>query len=182
MSNETPTSGRGPRQMLIPRRIVIASFFNDEGGDGGTAKFRVPAGDPRVRVRISIHAVPSDRRATPQSVFTGRLLKLWCAGVVEDDVKGLMVPVSNVVPGVTAAAPEDLPNDVGLAGWSREFSTIADAIDGTITIPEQGVGLVPGQLVVQAKFMPQVFQVIPWSEWEEVRSTCDLLPLATVET
>jgi hypothetical protein len=181
MSGETPTSGRGPRQMVEPRRIIIASFLSSEGSDAGTAKFRVKAGDPRLRVRISIHAVPKFRRATPQSVFTGRNLKLWAAGMVEDSVKGGIVPVSNMTPGATAAAPEDLPNDAGLAGWSREFSSIADAIDGLITIPDQDPDLVPGTLVVQAKFMPQVFHVVPWDEWQEVRSECDLLPVEVYE-
>lgn len=179
MSNESPTSGRGPRQAWQPTRVPFARLSTS--GAGGVARFRVTTPDPRLRVRISVLAVPDNRRAPATAVLSGRGCTLWPVAMEQDLERGLWVPVSDVIPDVTSAAPQDLPEEPGLAGWSREFSTIADAVDVVVNIPPQEGGET-GRLVAQAMFMPQVFQIVPWDQWAEIRSQCELQIVNAVES
>lgn len=174
MSDESPTSANGPRQIVIPRRLTLVNFITDGTDNAQVAIFRVKIIDPRLRVRCTLIGVPNNRRTTQAAFLAGRGLTIWPYGVEGDQQRGATgVPVVDVIPGVTLAAPQAFPIHAGLGGWSREFSSIADAVECRIAIPAQGEGSSSGKLVLQTKYMPQVHQVIPWQQWDEIRSLCE---------
>lgn len=184
VANESPTSYNGPRQIYVPKRIIPVVITGAAERSGGFARFRVETPDSRIRVKVSVLCVPPYGGDAAFAIGYG--MKLWM-GAVDDDASGnaagLAVPVTNVmdpiagVP-VTQAAPADFPAD-GLAGYSREFVTAADAIEGVITVPETPVVPVVGMVVVQVRYQPDP-QRLPWSEWDEIRRECSLRLLTAV--
>jgi hypothetical protein len=183
VANESPTSYKGPRQFYVPKRIVPVVFTGAAEKPGGTARFRVITPDSRVRVKVSVLCVPPYGQTVD---FAGLAMTLWM-GAVDDDASGssagLSLPITNVmdpiagVP-VTQAAPAPFPAD-GLSGYSREFVTAADAIEGIITVPGAPATPLTGVVSVQVRYQPDG-QRLPWDEWEEIRRECGIRVLSSV--
>jgi hypothetical protein len=184
VANESPTSYFGPRQFYVPKRIVPIVFTGAAEKAGGTAQFRVDVPDSRVRVKLSVLCVPPYGGALDFASTYG--MTLWL-GAVDDDSSGanagVGIPITNVmdpiggVP-VTQAAPAPFPAD-GLSGYSREFVTAADGIEGIIVVPPVPVAPIVGVVSVQARFQPDP-QRLPWAEWDEIRRECRLRVISSV--
>jgi hypothetical protein len=127
---ESPTSDAGPRQKYIPKRVLLAQLTGAAGA-GGVAAFVVKTPDSRVRTKVTI--VPSN----PSVDLSAAGLKIWIGGVEFDasGPDGAEFVVTNAIPGVTRAAPQNFPQDAGLAGYSREFVTSIDALLVELTVP-----------------------------------------------
>ncbi len=175
-SNESPTTPAGPRQLYCPRRLLLCTF-NGASGAGGSVSFRVNLPDSRLHWKAEVLGVP-EGNASPAVLLAGRGLKIWTAALADDDVKGGRgTPVTNI--SGTAAAGAAFPS-AGLGGYSIEnFTTAADGIQGVITVPAQ-LGGVKGALYLQARYQPATFQIVPWEQWDEIRSACDLRLLSDV--
>lgn len=172
VGNESPTSFNGPRQILVPKRILLATF-GAAGGAGGVVGFRVETPDARVRCRVSVVGIPTPGVAV--DFCFGKGLKIWL-GELDDDqsgTSGVGVPVTNIIPntvpgGVPRTTPLAFPVTAGLGGYSKEILTIGDAVEGEITIPAQGATALTGSLVLQMRYQPDQ-QRLPWPEWDEIR-------------
>ena len=71
----------------------------------------------------------------------------------------------------TSTAPTSLPKNPGLSGYSKEFVTAGDAIQGLLTLASGfGTG---GSVVLQARWQPDG-QRLPADEWDEVSRLCSL--------
>jgi hypothetical protein len=175
MGDASPTSREGPRQLYRPRRDLLV-HFTAAGGAGGVVRFRVDIPDPRLRVQLAVRAVPDDQIRRPNDVLAGRALKLWLSTLEDDEADGgsaggLGTPITNLEG--TSGVPIAFPADAGLGGYGREFSTLGNAIQGVITIPAQpALAAQACKLFLQTRFAPQVQQVIPWDQWEEIRAQC----------
>lgn len=176
-SNESPTSHAGPRQIYCPRRRELADF-SALGGAGGEITVRINTPDSRLRGKFAIFAVPRTNTTAPATaVLTGRGVTIWPYAVEDDQVNGQRgTPVSDVIPGVTAAAPLAIPVHAALAGFGREFITISDGIEVRVTIPAQLAGGTPGKLFIQARYQPvSSVGFIPWQQWDEIRSDLEFV-------
>lgn len=173
---EGPTAGEGPRQFEVARRRELVRFNSGAGGAGGTVRFRVMTPDARLIAKVSL--VGCSIGTGPGSVvLAGRGMTLWLAAVEEDQARGgRYIPVTDLA-GSTQAAPINLPANSALGGFSREFVTSADAIEGEITVPAQAPGGVQGSLFLQTRWQPAAFRLMPWAEWDEVRRQCKSDPL-----
>lgn len=174
-ANESPTSNMGPRQIWCPRRIPIATL-TAEGGGGGTIKIACLLPDSRLRVRFDVVAIPDSAAITPAAMIVGRGITIWPYGAVDDEVQGRpRIAVSEVIPGVTQAAPDPIPHSTGLGGWSREFNSAGDAIEALITIAAQvEPGARSGKLYLQARVQPNDWAILPWDQWDEIRRACGI--------
>ncbi len=176
-SNESPTSEKGPRQLYCPRRIPLVTF-NGATGAGGVVRFRANIPDSRLHWKLSLVGI-ADGSAPARTVLAGRGLKLWLAAVEYDQIAGKApIPVTDIFG--TRAVPVAFPTNAGLGGYSIEnFTSAADGIEGEITVPAQ-LGGVAGGLYLQARYQPATWQIVPWDQWDEMRSACDLHPLSDV--
>ncbi len=174
-SNESPTTHSGPRQLYCPRRIKLASF-NGVTGAGGTARVIANLPDSRLHWKLSLIGVADAGTAPGSVVLAGRGLKLWASALEYDQVRGKKpISVTDIVG--TAAVPAAFPASAGLGGYSLEnFTSAADGIQFVVTIPAQ-LGGVAGGLYLQARYQPATWQIVPWDQWDEIRSACDLHPL-----
>lgn len=166
-SNQPADAEDGPLQFELPRRIEVARF-GSVGGAGGTVYFRLLTPDARLLQKLTLLAVSTGTAPSPL-VLAGRGLTLWLYTAEKDQVWGKQyIPVTDLA-GSTSAAPINLPANAALGGFSREFVTSADAIEGRITIPVQAPAGTAGSLYLQARYQPAAFRLVPWSEWDNVR-------------
>jgi hypothetical protein len=165
----------GPRQIYVPRRVQVARLpINvDVTSRAYSAKVAIKIPDSRLRVRWDLVAVPDLASVSPAAMLAGRGITIWPYGAVDDEVQGRpRIPVSEVIAGVTQAAPDPVPHSAGLGGWSREFNSATDAVEAIITIPIQAANANSGSLWLQARFQPNDFAIVPWEQWEEIRRSC----------
>jgi hypothetical protein len=175
-SFEGPTAGEGPRQYEIPRREELIRFNGVGGGSGGTVRFRMLVPDGRLICKVTLIGTAL-QTAPGSAILAGKGLLLWLFAADEDQRKGgVYTPVTDLA-GSTQAAPIPLPANAALGGFSREFITSADAIEGEITVPAALAGSPKGSLFLQARWQPANFRLMPWSEWDEVRRQCKIAPL-----
>lgn len=175
-SNESPTSEYGPRQIFAPRRTKIVEFRGGAGGAGGTIIARINTPDARIHGAFSLIGQPMGGGSAPgRVVLAGRGITVWPYAVTDDEVNGQRgTPVSDMIPGVTQAAPLAIPKHAGLGGWGREWVTASDGIEIEITVPTQSPGGTAGCLWLQARYQPvNSVGFIPWSQWREITSRCE---------
>lgn len=166
-SNQPAEAEDGPLQFEVPRRIEVVRF-NGAGGAGGTVYFRMLTPDARLLQKLTLLAV-STGSASGATVLAGRGLLLWLYTAEKDQIRGKQyIPVTDLA-GSTSAAPINLPANAALGGFSREFVTSADAIEGRITVPTQVDPGTAGSLYLQARYQPAAFRLMPWAEWDNVR-------------
>lgn len=149
-------------QRWIPKEVPLAQVI----GASGKSKdifFNVPMPDSRMRVKISVlfkfSGAPS----------AGPAATLWLAetDLDESGAQGDLVPLTNIEG--TSAAPTAIPADTGLLGYSREFISAADNIQGRLTIPANGA---TGYWVLQTRYQP--FSVsFSSEEWGLIIAQCN---------
>jgi hypothetical protein len=136
--------------------------------DAGSAdvRFRVPGVDSRLRIKISVLYVPPVGSAP--NTGSGGTATLWIAEAEKDrsGQSGITIPSENVEG--TSAAPTAIPADAGLGGYSREFVTAADYLEGTLAAAS-GAGMGGGQWVLQVDYSPDAVRFTD-AEWEALRA------------
>ena len=172
VGQDSPTAFKGPRQLWTPRRIVLASFSGDAGA-AGSIRFRLETPDSRVRTKVSILFVPAaGTSAVTFAQSTGAQLWLYETEADQTGTSGLDVPCVDIEG--TFAAPTAIPKSSGLAGYSREFVTIGDGVEGQLSFPiDESSGGPKGTVALQTRFQPDG-QRLPFDEWDEVRRQCSI--------
>lgn len=179
-SNESQSSPMGPREFEVPRRVELVRF----GGAAGNAVstdlfFRMITPDARLLQKLTLVAVAVGT-APGRLVVAGRGLTLWLYEVELDQVRGKQFIPCVDLASSTSAAPLNMPANATLGGFSREFVTSGDAIEGRLRVPAQAPGGVAGSVYLQARFQPAAFRLMPWEEWDEVRGQCKVDRLGDV--
>lgn len=131
---------------------------------GKTTNFRVPIPDSRLRVKVScmfVYAANATRLAV-----TGQGATLWLRESEIDDsgTSGDLVPCTDLA-GSTQAAPIAIPQSAGLAGFSREFISAADYIEGTLAVATSVASA--GYWVLQCRYQPNAVRFTP-EEWDSI--------------
>lgn len=166
-----PSRNRGaqdPRwQRWLPQPKPLASIAASSS-TVVAVPFSVPIPDSRFRVKVSLlFALNSNSIGDAAPAAT-----LWLYEADDNDYGGVMgeVPLVNLVG--TKAVPVSIPlaGDVNLYGWSREFVTAADYINGILTV--QGNGGTVGTWVLQARYQPNAVSLAP-DEWDLITSQCN---------
>ena len=127
--------------------------------------FVVPIVDSRLRVKISVLFAMA-AGSTLEVNLTG-FANLWLAECEEDEsgVTGRLLPAVNIEG--TEAAPTAVPSASPLYGYSREFVSAADYIQGKFTILSN---VTLGTWYLKTRYQPDVGQRFSPAEWEEIRS------------
>ncbi len=163
----------GPRQIYIPKPIVVATNSGSGTKTGERTSLLIPVPDAQTRIKFSLMFVPP--AGTVSSNITGSQT-IWVSAQ-EQDQKGQggggggFYPVNDLEG--TAAAPTAFPTSSGLAGYSREFVTAADAIGVEITMDSIGGGASKAGVWL-AQFRIQPFAVLfDWESWSQIRRLFD---------
>lgn len=144
----------------LSQYFPLITFLADTGS--ADVRFRVPGVDSRLRIKISVLFVPPGGSA-PDAGSNGTAT-LWIAEAEKDrsGQSGITVPSTNIVG--TQASPATIPASAGLGGYSREFVTAADYLEGTLHA-ESAAGMSDGQWVLQVDYSPDAVRFTN-EEWE----------------
>lgn len=110
----------------------------------------------------------------PVSLFNAGTL--WLSEV-EDDMSGVSgntVPCTNIEGSQTS--PTQIPAANGLQGYSREFVTGADAIEGVFTAfgdSAAGTAMI-GTWTLQTSYQPESVRFTD-REWDEITRACNVI-------
>jgi hypothetical protein len=148
-----------------PQSRALVTFGSGSGGPGAV-KFRVPVPDSRLRVKVSLVFVP----VQGNNPLTGLALSasIWLYEVELDAMGGgAYIPCVNILG--TQAAPLLIPTANPLQGYSQEFITAADALEGEF-IATSG-GPIVGTWVLQTRYQPDSVRFTK-QEWDELAADC----------
>jgi hypothetical protein len=153
-------------QRWIPKPVILAQTTGSDSGVSKTVNFMVPVPDSRLRVKVSLlfKRLPGSGGATQTPPTT-----LWLYEADQEDAgfDGEDLPLTDLEG--TSTAPLAIPDGSPLlSGYSREFITAADYINGRMVVTNNGVS---GYWILQTRYQPQT---TPFSlgEWEIVRAQC----------
>lgn len=155
-------------QRHYPKAVVLATIANAGAPPAGTlpAYFRVPIIDARLRVKISLMFIDtSDASFNPD--ITG-FANLWlCESDEDPDLmgSGRTYPLVNIEG--TQAAPTAVPAAPPLMGYSREFQSAADYIEGKFTIVAAGT-IALGSWILRTRYQPAPGQRFTPDEWQKI--------------
>lgn len=170
-----PYSGPG-RQFHAPPGKVLTDFA---AAGTGTATFRVPMPDSRVRCKVSLvyDLKPRTSNAALPVDITGVSHTIWMC-LAEEDWTGRVagpVPTSNVIVNpttgllVSRASPLVIPSDAGVMGFSREFVTAGDNLYGELA--SGFVAAAPGRWMLYTRYQPDGL-FLPEDEWTAIKAFC----------
>lgn len=146
--------------------VALITFSSGFSGPA-TRKFRVPIPDSRMRAKIGVLFVP-DPGGLPDVAGGYGTHTLWLSEADKDrSVSGIAIPATNIEG--TASAPTTIPATAGLGGYSREFVTAADFIDGTLT--STGGGPMLGTWILQVDLRPNAVRFTD-DEWRKLIVRC----------
>jgi hypothetical protein len=158
-------------QLFQPTPIVLARM----GGTGAGQKkmaFRVPTPDSRLRVRLDVFFSPA-AGVTPVPSGLTNLFGIWLYSTVLDrgGVSGRTIPVENVEG--TEAALTTFPEADGLMGYSREFVTAADFIEGQANVGALSPNAIyaGATWILQTRYQPNNV-TFSAREWNEITAQC----------
>ncbi len=184
-SSATDDGGQGrQKHILLPETLI--NFQGNSEGNIGAVQFRVKVPDSRLRVKLSlVPATPPAGSAT--FTLSGKGLTLWLRDTEFAQQTGTYFPVTDL--WGTAAVPGPIPGrinpatglpiaDPGLNGFSKEFVTAGDAIEGTVNYPVV-VNNGKGQLLLQATYTPEAIR-FPREEWLEIKHECGILIITPI--
>lgn len=172
--SQHPYEGQGNRQVRFPKVLTLADIAS---AGTGTAQFRIPMPDSRLRVAVSLvyDVVPNANAYPPDITGVSHTIWMGLESIVLDSRRAGPIPTSNVIINpttgafVTRAAPLAIPSDAGVLGFSREFVTGGDQIFG-----ELKTGFVaanPGRWLLYTRYQPDGLYLPP-DEWDEVKGMC----------
>lgn len=151
-------------QRWIPKEKAVGQIIAGSTGAKKTSVFRVPFPDSRLRVKISLLFKRTDNSITN---LPGASLWLAEADIDQSGMQGDNVPLVNVEG--TLAAPTIIPKAPGLLGYSREFVSAADYIEGQLIMTGDGT---VGYWVLQTRYQPQSVSFSP-EEWGLITAQCN---------
>jgi hypothetical protein len=128
--------------------------------------FHVPTPDSRLRVRISVLFIPPAGAANEFDATGFATLWLYEADEDTSGVSGRFIPTTNIEG--TEAAPTAVPEASPLLGYSREFVSISDAIEGKFTIASN---VTLGTWILQTRYQPDSVRFTN-EEWDELVRQC----------
>ena len=161
------------RQLKISQPLVLLN----NGGAGESPALVLPTWtvmtpDSRLRTKVTLLFSATPPYTLPEDL-TGLGATLWLYESEQDYGGGNAGLVPSVaLDGSTLLVPIAIPKSVGLAGYSREFVTAGDAIQGQIKIATPA-GFI-GKIVLQARWQPDG-QRLPADEWEEIETLCSMV-------
>jgi hypothetical protein len=151
------------RSFLSPASPRELMTFGSPSAGTGTRQFRVTLPGCPVRFKLTLNFIPAND--TPPTGGLAGTLWLYEA---EDDTSGML---GGTIPCVDieghSDAPATVPKHVGLWGYSKEFLTAADNIEGIFTCV--GNDQTVGTWTIQARVQPAAIAYTA-EEWEKVRS------------
>lgn len=157
----------GQRQIIIGQPIMLGS--NSGSGENATsAEFRVQVPDSRIRVKTSILFVPNNPVFPVDITDMAPTIFLAEEDECYSGQYSGYLPLVAIIPGTSQAAPLALTT-VGLAGYSIESTTAADAIHGFLNWQS---GAATGFWFLQTRYQPDG-QRLTKEDWEETRLLCN---------
>lgn len=153
-------------QRWIPKAVVLGRATGGGSGNPFIAYPEIPFPDSRLRVKVSFLFIPDQG----QEGAVGNA-SIWLAEADVDDsgMRGDNVPLANIIPGITQAAPLVIPATAPLQGYTREFVSAADYITGELTIRDNGV---KGYWTMQTRYQPYSVSFSP-EEWGLITAQCN---------
>jgi hypothetical protein len=147
-------------QRYIPRPVTLAAIIAGEG-ISKDVNFQIPFPDSRLRVKTSIMFRGADPALNPTAT-----LWMYEADIDDSGAQGDDIPLVDIVG--TSAAPLSIPANVGLRGYSREFVSAADYVNGRLTVNDE----ISGYWVLQTRYQPQSVSFSP-EEWNLIIAHCN---------
>jgi hypothetical protein len=154
---------------------LVVTKVIPEGTPTASIKFRVPIPDSRLRVKISLLFVfkAGTMPEAPSSVsLAAGAATLWLYEADQEDAgaTGNTIPCTNVEGSSAVPTPIPTPGTgstaVGLAGYSREFITAGDYIEGVFSTGYNGF---LGTWVLQLRYQPDTGQRFNDIEWAQIK-------------
>jgi hypothetical protein len=155
------------RWYYSPSRL-LATFVTASGT--GSRKFIVTNPPVTTRLKVSIMFVPKPPQL-PVPAGLGFNGTLWLYEAEDQDagVSGQTIPCTDIEG--TAAAPSNLFASAGLYGYSREFVTAADYVEGIVALTGGGGGV--GDFLVTARWQPNA-SAVSADEWNQLTTMTGL--------
>jgi len=133
--------------------------------------FTIPLPDARVQVKIAVFGSPLfTGTPVPYDVtFGGNItVQLWLA-IAETDPNGILIPTVNLVG--TRAAPQLIPTDIDVMGYSETVNADGDAVVGEVTFTHSGAG--PGTPPITVWWLKTRYQPVSGAlfevrEWQQI--------------
>jgi hypothetical protein len=154
-------------QRHIPKAVVLARVIGSGNGGAFVAHPSIPMPDSRLRVKTSFIFVRDNNVASGTS--PNATLWLFEADTEDAGMRGDDTPLANIIPGITQAAPLVIPVTAPLQGYTREFVSAADYINGELTVSDNGIA---GYWVLQTRYQPQSVAFTS-EEWDLITSQCN---------
>ncbi len=150
---------------------VVPLIVCSAAGVGVVAgNFQVPIPDSRLRVKTTLLFVPA-AGATPLSNLSAMAATLWLfeSEVDRTGVSGGRFPTTNIEG--TSAAPTSVPEaGNALYGYSREFTSLADVVEGAFVSGTNGTQA--GTWVLQCTYAPDSVRFTA-DEWDVITRACN---------
>ncbi len=163
----------------------IVPLVNVSAAGSGTANisFHVPVPDARLRTKVSLLFVPEAGSALTVDLTVG-LGTLWLYEVERDrsGISGIFLPAANIFGD--AATPASIPSagggasGAGLYGYSREFQTLADGVQGAFSTKTFNQ---IGTYYLQVTYAPYAVRFTP-EEWDQITQQCNPSRIGPVQT
>jgi hypothetical protein len=155
-------------QKWRPRPMTLVSATTN-GEHTPQVVFRVPVPDSRLRVKISVlFAFVAGQQTSSPDLSPGGAT-LWLSAADDDDSGSTGTTLTETNLEGTQAAPTAIPFTPGLVGYSREFITSADYIEGVFKTAHNGFN---GYWVLQLRYQPDTGQRFSTEEWEAIVGYC----------
>lgn len=154
-------------QKHTPQPTTLVTILDNAAvPSNASVYFRVPTPDSRLRVKVSVLFIPPAGDLNEFDI-TG-FANLWIAELETDmsGVSGRELPCTNIEG--TEALPTAVPASSPLLGYSREFVSAADMIQGKFTILSN---MTLGSWVLQTRYQPDSVRFTD-EEWDELVRQC----------
>lgn len=157
-----------------PARQLITMTTAQNGIFSVVVPFRVSVPDARLKTKVSFLCSPSPARSVPYDItFAASINPLLWLCAADSGEEGQVLPVTNLVG--TKAAPQAIPEDVNLMGFSVEYETAADWLFGEFTVNFTGGGSVSitnSRWSLGVRWQPTSGALFCESEWKRIVSMC----------
>jgi len=175
------SGAQDPRwQRWIPKMVPLVTVISPAAvAKTVTQTFKIPFPDSRLRVKVSLLFIPVPTGTSTPIVVPASTLWLYETDDDQSGSQGDNVPLTNIVG--TSAAPLVIPSDnastpaldPALRGYSREFVSAADQIEGRLKVTSDANigGVNNGTWVLQTRYQPQSVSFSP-EEWLMIIAHC----------
>lgn len=155
-------------QIHYPKTVNLAQIASAGAPPAGTLPvyFRVPIVDARLRVKISVIFVAATQLFEQDITGYATLWIYESDDVSDNQGGGRTSPLTNL-DSSTEAAPLAVPATPPLLGYSREFQSAADYIEGKFTLVNVGT-IALGSWILVTRYQPAPGQRFTPDEWEKI--------------